>query len=80
MRNRAPDWPAAGRVPGDLPPSGTGLLGLRQRVDLVGGVFSAQPTGDGGFELLAVLPGKDTAPPSDRGGPRLAVPAGGGRA
>jgi signal transduction histidine kinase len=35
--------------------SGTGLLGLRQRVDMVGGTFRAGPC-SGGFELHARLP------------------------
>ncbi|MER5621190.1 histidine kinase [Streptosporangium sp. NPDC002544] len=40
-----------------LPPSSrTGLLGLRQRVELVGGVFHAASTAEGGFELTATLP------------------------
>ncbi|WP_433225254.1 sensor histidine kinase [Microtetraspora malaysiensis] len=50
---------AAAPPPEDLPPSGTGLLGLRQRVELVGGAFSAGPTEDGGFRLLATLPGRN---------------------
>ena len=36
--------------------SGTGLLGLRQRTDLVSGSFYAGPTDDGGFEVDAALP------------------------
>ncbi|SPT57709.1 histidine kinase [Actinomadura madurae] len=36
--------------------SGTGLLGVRQRVDLVDGTLVAGPTGDGGFVLDAILP------------------------
>jgi signal transduction histidine kinase len=36
--------------------SGTGLLGLRQRVELVGGTLNAGPRHDGGFEVEAVLP------------------------
>ncbi|GAA2810706.1 sensor histidine kinase [Saccharopolyspora taberi] len=36
--------------------SGTGLLGLRQRVDLVGGTLRAGYLGDGGFEVDVVLP------------------------
>jgi signal transduction histidine kinase len=36
--------------------SGTGLLGLRQRVELVGGTLHAGPRGDGGFEVDAILP------------------------
>ncbi|WP_431042936.1 sensor histidine kinase [Streptomyces sp. P1-3] len=53
---RTPGAPA-GTVP---PPAGagtgTGLLGLRERVRLVGGTFSAGPTADGGFHVLARLP------------------------
>jgi signal transduction histidine kinase len=36
--------------------SGTGLLGLRQRVELVSGTLHAGPTEDGGFEVDATLP------------------------
>ncbi|HET9143589.1 sensor histidine kinase [Actinophytocola sp.] len=36
--------------------SGTGLLGLRQRVELVGGTLHAGPSTDGGFEVDAILP------------------------
>jgi signal transduction histidine kinase len=36
--------------------SGTGLLGLRQRVELVGGTLHAGPSHDGGFEVDAILP------------------------
>ncbi|MFB9432640.1 sensor histidine kinase [Streptoalloteichus tenebrarius] len=36
--------------------SGTGLLGLRQRVELVGGTLRARPEPDGGFTLDATLP------------------------
>lgn len=36
--------------------SGSGLLGLRQRVELVGGDFEAGPAANGGFELVAQLP------------------------
>jgi signal transduction histidine kinase len=35
--------------------SGVGLLGLRQRVELLGGTFEAGPRSDGGFELYARL-------------------------
>ncbi|PSK88063.1 signal transduction histidine kinase [Murinocardiopsis flavida] len=35
---------------------GTGLLGLRRRVELVGGVLRAGPAGDGGFRVDAALP------------------------
>nr|AGS49368.1 two-component system sensor kinase [uncultured bacterium esnapd4] len=39
-----------------LPASGSGLLGLRGRVEMVGGTLTAGPTDDGGFEVDAVLP------------------------
>ncbi|USX48759.1 sensor histidine kinase [Lentzea sp. HUAS12] len=39
-----------------LPGSGSGLLGLRGRVEVVGGTLTAGPTDDGGFEVDAVLP------------------------
>ncbi|MEU0236646.1 histidine kinase [Nocardiopsis sp. NPDC006198] len=36
--------------------AGSGLEGLRQRVDLLGGTFAAGPDGGGGFRIGAVLP------------------------
>ncbi|HEX7305645.1 sensor histidine kinase [Lentzea sp.] len=39
-----------------LPGSGNGLLGLRGRVEMVGGTLTAGPTDDGGFQVDAVLP------------------------
>ncbi|ANZ35655.1 hypothetical protein BBK82_05750 [Lentzea guizhouensis] len=51
IRNTAP--PA---TPDPLPVSGTGLLGLRGRVEMVGGTLTAGPTSDGGYEVDAVLP------------------------
>jgi signal transduction histidine kinase len=35
---------------------GSGLLGLRKRVELVAGTLRAGPSDDGGYELVAVLP------------------------
>ncbi|MGV9779443.1 sensor histidine kinase [Streptosporangium sp. NPDC003464] len=58
VRNHAADPAPADPLRLGLPPSGTGLLGLRQRVELVGGAFTAGPTETGGFEVLATLPGK----------------------
>ncbi|WP_243789688.1 sensor histidine kinase [Saccharopolyspora gloriosae] len=53
VRNTRPE--TAGELAGHG--GGAGLLGLRQRVELVGGTFHSGPTGDGGFEVGAILPG-----------------------
>lgn len=42
--------------PTDLPSGGHGLLGLRERAELLGGVLYAAPTEDGGFLVEAVYP------------------------
>ncbi|MDX3241139.1 sensor histidine kinase [Streptomyces sp. ME18-1-4] len=39
-----------------LPAGGHGLLGLAERVRLVGGEFTGGPTSDGGFEVIAQIP------------------------
>ena len=39
-----------------LPGSGAGLLGLRERVALVGGTLDAGPSAEGGWRLRAWLP------------------------
>ncbi|MEO5901995.1 MAG: two-component sensor histidine kinase, partial [Ilumatobacteraceae bacterium] len=39
-----------------LPGSGAGLLGLRERVSLVGGTLRSGPSPDGGWQLSAWLP------------------------
>lgn len=36
--------------------SGYGIRGMRERVEQLGGMLTAQPTADGGFEVLATLP------------------------
>jgi signal transduction histidine kinase len=51
VTNRPPV--AAGSL---LPGSGAGLIGLRERVALVGGTLTAGPTADGGWQVDAVLP------------------------
>ncbi|MEJ3749418.1 histidine kinase [Actinomycetes bacterium KLBMP 9797] len=51
--------PAAGRPP--LRGSGLGLVGMRERVELVGGSLRAGPGGDGGFEVRAILPVRSAA-------------------
>jgi signal transduction histidine kinase len=64
VRNARPGRPpgADGSVPsgslpgGSLPGAGHGLLGLRERVTLLGGTFAAGPRLDGGFEVRASIP------------------------
>ncbi|YCK38485.1 sensor histidine kinase [Actinomadura sp. ATCC 39365] len=41
---------------GDLPGSGWGLVGLRERVELAGGRLAAGPRDEGGFQVLAGIP------------------------
>ena len=53
VRNAGPDGPRPGPAPAG---GGHGLLGLRERVALVGGTFRAGPRLDGGFEVRASLP------------------------
>ncbi|MFE0736120.1 sensor histidine kinase [Streptomyces sp. NPDC058855] len=50
-----------------LPSGGNGLVGMRERVGRLGGVFVAGPTDAGGFRVSAVLP---TAP-AGRSGPAV---------
>jgi signal transduction histidine kinase len=42
--------------PLDLPGSGAGLVGLAERLRLVGGTIYSGPTPGGGWELRAVIP------------------------
>jgi signal transduction histidine kinase len=53
VRNAAPDGPRPELAPAG---GGHGLLGLRERVALLGGTFRAGPRLDGGFEVRASLP------------------------
>jgi signal transduction histidine kinase len=39
-----------------MPGGGYGLVGLRERVELLDGRFDARPRLDGGFRVKAVLP------------------------
>ncbi|WP_327392332.1 histidine kinase [Streptomyces sp. NBC_01186] len=52
------------------PGSGHGLLGMRERVQLLGGEMTADPTEEGGFEVLAFVPVTPDAPaPASEGNP-----------
>jgi signal transduction histidine kinase len=53
VRNARPDGPQPGL---EATGGGHGLLGLRERVTLLGGTFQAGPRLDGGFEVCATLP------------------------
>ncbi|MBD0689213.1 sensor histidine kinase [Streptomyces sp. CBMA123] len=52
VRNGAPPVHPAETLPG----GGHGLVGLRERAQLLGGTLTAGPTQDGGFEVRAELP------------------------
>ncbi|MET8751678.1 histidine kinase [Streptomyces sp. NPDC004667] len=58
VRNARPVEP----VTADFPRGGHGLLNMRERVELLGGAFTAEPQGDGGFLVTATLPTKSTDP------------------
>lgn len=66
VRNEAARRPAAG------PSGGFGLVGLRERVLLLGGDFRAGPTGRGGFEVFALLPARASRTDTE---PAIAEPA-----
>ncbi|OKI01296.1 hypothetical protein A6A06_21120 [Streptomyces sp. CB02923] len=56
VSNTAPAGPAEA-----LPGSGMGLVGLRERVELLDGVFAADPRPDGGFTVSARFPVSEPA-------------------
>ncbi len=45
-----------GTADAGLPSGGNGLVGMRERVTALGGVFVSGPTDAGGFRVSAVLP------------------------
>jgi signal transduction histidine kinase len=53
VRNDRPRVPGANPVPGA---AGHGIVGMRERVAMLGGTLSARPTSDGGYLVEAVLP------------------------
>ncbi|WP_411134931.1 sensor histidine kinase [Streptomyces sp. C10] len=50
-----------GAADAGLPSGGNGLVGMRERVTALGGVFVSGPTDSGGFRVSAVLPASTTA-------------------
>lgn len=57
VENGAPD--ASGGPAAGLPSGGNGLVGMRERVLALGGVFVSGPTDAGGFRVSAVLPERE---------------------
>ncbi|MEW2510755.1 histidine kinase [Streptomyces sp. NPDC046870] len=55
VENEPPPEPASASAAG-LPSGGNGLLGMRERVVALGGVFVSGPTDAGGFRVSAVIP------------------------
>ncbi|MEU1279682.1 histidine kinase [Streptomyces sp. NPDC005805] len=60
VENGAPGAAGAAGGPG-LPSGGNGLVGMRERVTALGGVFVSGPTEVGGFRVSAVLPDREGA-------------------
>ncbi|NUK10268.1 sensor histidine kinase [Streptomyces lunaelactis] len=58
VENGAPDASGGGPA-AELPSGGNGLVGMRERVLALGGVFVSGPTDAGGFRVSAVLPDRD---------------------
>jgi signal transduction histidine kinase len=56
VRNGCP--PDAARRTDQLPGGGHGLIGLRERAELLGGTLVHRHMPDGGYEVVAVLPGR----------------------
>jgi signal transduction histidine kinase len=73
IRNQAAEPPAAG-IGLPVTGGGTGLLGLRRRVEAIGGALQAGPDDEGGFRLDATMPAQDPGREPDHatglGGPR----------
>ncbi|MET8247089.1 histidine kinase [Streptomyces sp. NPDC005202] len=55
VENEPPPEPASASA-ARLPSGGNGLLGMRERVVALGGVFVSGPTEEGGFRVSAVIP------------------------
>ncbi|MFD4242270.1 sensor histidine kinase [Streptomyces sp. NPDC058525] len=67
-------YPNPGPYPvADLPSGGFGLIGLAERVHLVGGTFEAGATGEGGHLVTAAFPAQVRVPVSSPGRPATAM-------
>jgi signal transduction histidine kinase len=64
LRLRVENGPGPAAVPSSGPRrTGHGLVGMRERVALLGGSLSAGPGPDGGFAVVALLPLQQPQPP-----------------
>ncbi|MGW7052942.1 sensor histidine kinase [Streptomyces sp. NPDC054887] len=70
VTNTAPARPAA-----SSPGAGHGLLGMRERVTMLGGDLTTGPTPDGGYRVTARLPLSALLPTPDDGTPPTGRPA-----
>ncbi|WP_235465084.1 sensor histidine kinase [Streptomyces platensis] len=61
---------APSRLAKPSPGAGHGVLGMRERVQMLGGEMRAEPTEDGGFEVAAFIPVANTAGQTKTGGNR----------
>jgi len=61
---------APSRLAKPSPGAGHGVLGMRERVQMLGGEMTAEPTEDGGFEVAAFIPVTNTAGQTKTGGNR----------
>jgi signal transduction histidine kinase len=57
LRVSVRNGPPPGQPTTGLPAGGHGLIGLRERAELLGGTLRAGPTSDGGYLVEATLPG-----------------------
>ena len=55
-RSKLPDLVPTGSLLGGLPGAGHGIIGMRERVTLLGGEFSAGPLPGYGFRVSARIP------------------------
>lgn len=64
LRIDAVNGPAQ-RPPADIPGSGVGLIGMRERVEFFGGTLETGPTADGGWSVRATFPTLEAPPSTD---------------
>ena len=57
LRVAVRNGPPTGQPTPGLPGEGHGLIGLRERAELLGGALRAEPTPDGGYLVEATFPG-----------------------